>query len=80
LRYVDPAFPDRPLLLHSARPHRYDSKTPVLLVHHGVGRNGADYRDYWLNLVEETGVLAIAIEFPEESFPDYLWVSLRQFA
>jgi hypothetical protein len=71
--YVDPMFPDRTLKLHSARPRQYDPSTPVLLVHHGVGRNGADYRDYWLRMVDEIGVLAIAIEFPEESFPDYLW-------
>ena len=71
--YVDPAFPGRTLLLHSARPRRHDPATPVLFVHHGVGRNGADYRDYWLRLVDEAGILAISIEFPEESFPEYLW-------
>jgi hypothetical protein len=71
--YVDPAFPGRTLLLHSARPQAFDGNTPVLLVHHGVGRNGADYRDYWLRLVDEAGILAIAIEFPEAAFPDYLW-------
>jgi len=73
LPYVDSAFPDRPLVLHAARPRKYDAQTPVLFVHHGVGRNGEDYRDYWLDLVDETGVLAISIEFPEASFPEYLW-------
>jgi poly(3-hydroxybutyrate) depolymerase len=73
LSYIDPAFPDRPLVLHAARPHEYNTQTPVLFVHHGVGRNGSDYRDYWLDLVDETGVLAISIEFPEASFPEYLW-------
>jgi poly(3-hydroxybutyrate) depolymerase len=73
LPYVDRAFPDRQLVLHSARPHDYDLDTPVLFVHHGVGRNGAAYRDYWLKHVDEAGILAIAIEFPEQSFPDYLW-------
>jgi hypothetical protein len=73
MRYIDPAFPDRTLLLHSARPRRYDAVTPVLFVHHGVGRNGADYRDYWMRLVDGAGILAIAIEFPEASFPEYLW-------
>ncbi len=73
LTYLDPAFPDRPLLLHSARPRRYDADTPVLLVHHGVARNGRDYRDYWLPLVDEAGILAIAVEFPEASFPEYLF-------
>jgi hypothetical protein len=71
--YTDPAFPGQPLLLHSARPRRYDTQTPVLIVHHGVGRNGRDYRDYWLRQVDQAGILAIAIEFSEAAFPDYLW-------
>lgn len=70
--YTDPAFPDRPLMLHVARPVNFTPDTPVLFVHHGVGRNGAAYRDYWLKLVDEAGLLAIAIEFSETHFPDYL--------
>ena len=31
MEYFDPAFPDRPLLLHSARPRRFDGDTPVLI-------------------------------------------------
>jgi poly(3-hydroxybutyrate) depolymerase len=73
LPYVDPAFPDRPLVLHAARPRKYDTETPVLFVHHGVRRNGEDYRDYWLDLVDEAGMLAISIEFSEAAFPEYLW-------
>jgi len=73
LPYVDPAFPNRPLVLHSARPRDYHIGTPVLFVHHGVRRNGRDYRDYWLDQVDEAGVLAISIELPEASFPEYLW-------
>jgi poly(3-hydroxybutyrate) depolymerase len=71
--YLDPAFPDRPLALHAACPRDYDTGTPVLFVHHGVRRNGKDYRDYWLDLVDGAGVLAISVEFPEASFPEYLW-------
>jgi poly(3-hydroxybutyrate) depolymerase len=73
LMYTDPAFPDRPLPLHSARPRRFDGDTPVLIVHHGVGRNGRDYRDYWLPLADKIGILVIAIEFTEAAFPEYLW-------
>jgi hypothetical protein len=62
LLYVDPAFPNRPLVLHAARPRDYDVGTPVLFVHHGVGRNGRDYRDYWLDLVDKAGILAISID------------------
>lgn len=73
LSYTDPVFPDRPLLLHSACPRGLAPDTPVLIVHHGVGRNGRDYRDYWLRHVDELAILTIAIEFTEEAFPDYLW-------
>jgi poly(3-hydroxybutyrate) depolymerase len=71
--YVDSAFPDRPLVLHAAQPRDYHAGTPVLFVHHGVRRNGREYRDYWLDLVDQAGVLAIAVEFPEASFPEHLW-------
>jgi poly(3-hydroxybutyrate) depolymerase len=72
LGWHDPAFPGQTLFLHAARPQQYTRRTPLVFVHHGVGRNGAAYRDYWLPLVERHDLLAIAIEFPEESFPDYL--------
>jgi poly(3-hydroxybutyrate) depolymerase len=72
LGWHDPAFPGQTLFLHAARPQYYTPQTPLLFVHHGVGRNGAAYRDYWLPLVEQHNLLAIAIEFPEDSFPDYL--------
>jgi hypothetical protein len=73
LPYVDPAFPDQPLILHAARPRDWNPGLPVLFVHHGVGRNGRDYRDYWLPHVDSGRMLVIAIEFPEASFPEYLW-------
>jgi poly(3-hydroxybutyrate) depolymerase len=66
-------FPDRPLVLRIARPRQCDADTPVLFVHHGINRNGYDYRDYWLPLVDETGVLVIAPEFSKKSFPGSRW-------
>jgi hypothetical protein len=73
LPYCDPVFPDQPLVLHSARPVRFSERTPVLFVHHGVARNGEAYRDYWREAAEEHGLLVVSIEFPEASFPEYLW-------
>ena len=73
LDYTDPAFPGRRLVLHSARPRDWNPRMPVVIVHHGVGRNGSSYRDYWLPLVDAARVLAISVEFPEASFPEYLW-------
>jgi len=69
LPWIDPAFPDRPLTLRCARPRHFSSATPVLFVHHGVLRNGGDYRDYWLSLVDEADVLVVVPEFSDESFP-----------
>jgi hypothetical protein len=60
-------------VLYAARPRDYHNGTPILFVHHGVGRNGGNYRDYWLNLVDTASILAISIEFPKASFPEYLW-------
>jgi hypothetical protein len=73
LPYFDPAFPDQQLVLHAARPSHWHPGMPILLVHHGVARNGKDYRDYWLQHAEERGIMVISIEFPEASFPEYLW-------
>lgn len=70
---VDPQFPLRPLILRSARPRQYTPDTPVVFVHHGRGRNGADYRDYWLPLVDEADILVVAPEFSDASFPDSRW-------
>jgi poly(3-hydroxybutyrate) depolymerase len=72
LAWHDAEFPGQTLYLHTARPRDYTPRTPLLFVHHGVGRNGAAYRDYWLPLAEANGILAVAIEFPEAGFPDYL--------
>ena len=80
LAWQDPAFPGQTLFLHAARPQQYTPRTPLLFVHHGVGRNGAAYRDYWLPLVEQHDLLAIAIEFPEDSFPGLSALSFRQSA
>ncbi len=70
--YFDAAFPDRMLILHAARPSEWNPGLPVLFVHHGVARNGRDYRDYWLPHVEGAGMLVISVEFPEAGFPEYL--------
>jgi poly(3-hydroxybutyrate) depolymerase len=73
ITYVDPQFPLRPLTLRSARPHQSAPDTPVVFVHHGRGRNGDDYRNYWLPLVDEANILVIAPELSEASFPEARW-------
>jgi hypothetical protein len=71
--YADPYLPGRTILLRAARPQRYSPATPVLFVHHGVQRNGGDYRDYWLPLVDAAQVLVIVPEFSWSDFPKAAW-------
>ncbi len=76
VRYEDPFLVGRPLLLGSARPRVYSSRTPILFVHHGDLRNGADFRDFWLSLVDEAQLLAIAVEFAATAYPGPEWYNL----
>ncbi len=71
--WEDPHLAGRPIVLRSARPRRCTPETPVLFAHHGVNRNGGDYRDYWLPLVDEADVLVIVPEFPAIYFPGSPW-------
>jgi hypothetical protein len=41
--YIDPFSADRPLVLECFRPERHDPNKPVVVVQHGMSRNGADY-------------------------------------
>jgi hypothetical protein len=73
IAWEDPDLPGRTIWLRSARPKICTPDTPVLFVHHGVGRNGGDYRDYWLPLVDEADLLVVVPEFPEADFPKGSW-------
>ena len=73
LPYHDLAFPGQTLILHTAGPDRHRPDTPVLFVHHGVARNGRDYRDYWIDHARDLDLFVVSIEFPEATFPAYLW-------
>src|SRR5215472_18801778 len=74
--YEDPVLAGRPLFLRSARPRAYSPRIPVLLVFHGDLRNGADFRDFWLPLVDEAQLLAIAPEFSATAYPGPEWYNL----
>ncbi len=57
------------LPLHLAVPSSLGPDTPVVMVMHGVRRNGDDYRDAWLEIAEACSVLVVAPQFARESFP-----------
>jgi pimeloyl-ACP methyl ester carboxylesterase len=45
-------------------------QTPVVIVMHGVGRNGEDYLTDWLPLAREKKFLLVVPEFSKKEFPD----------
>ena len=71
--YIDARFPGRPLKLWCARPRQHYPDMPVLFVLHGANRNANDYRDYWLPLVDEAGILAVSLEYSKEHYPGLRW-------
>ncbi len=50
-------------------PSRHNADTPVIMVMHGVGRNGREYRDQWRALSELQQFLLVVPEFSRADFP-----------
>ncbi len=46
----------------------------IVFVHHGVGRNGAEYRDQWVATAERDGFLLVVPEFTREAFPGQAYI------
>lgn len=70
ISYVDTEHhPGRPVLLNTYRPHAYTPDRPVVIVQHGVLRNGDDYRDFWIPAADRHQLLIVAPTFTNEDWP-----------
>lgn len=69
LPFIDRPHPDRPLEVNFYRPARHQPNDPVIVVQHGMLRNGDDYRDFWIEAAEKHNLLIVAPTFPNEDFP-----------
>lgn len=58
-----------PITLHCYRPQGVAADAPVVLVQHGVLRNGDDYRDFWMPAADRHGLQVIAPTFGNEHWP-----------
>jgi poly(3-hydroxybutyrate) depolymerase len=67
--YIDPFNPDRKLVLECHRPAAHTPDKPLVIVQHGMNRNGSEYRDAWIPVAERHGLLIVAITFPAGSWP-----------
>jgi poly(3-hydroxybutyrate) depolymerase len=69
--YLNSAVSDaRPITLNTYRPANATSDSPIVLVQHGVMRNGDDYCDFWIPAADEHGLVIIAPTFSDERWPD----------
>ena len=60
----------RSITLNMYRPANATANSPIVLVQHGVMRNGDDYRDFWISAADEHGLVIIAPTFSNEQWPD----------
>ena len=68
--WVDPACdPARPLTLHGYRAAAATPDSPVVLVQHGMARNGDAYRDFWIEAAERHGLIIVAPTFGAAAWP-----------
>lgn len=68
--WTDARNPARPLVLNTYRGAGYrPGEGAVVVVQHGQGRNGAEYRDAWAPAADRHGLLVVAPTFPEASWP-----------
>ena len=58
-----------PITLHCYRPAAVQDAAPVVLVQHGVLRNGDDYRDFWIPAADRYGLQIVAPTFGNEHWP-----------
>ena len=69
LPFIDAFHPQRPLAVNLYRPARHWPNDPVVVVQHGMMRNGDDYRDFWIDAAEKHNLLIVAPTFPDAAFP-----------
>jgi hypothetical protein len=60
---------DKPVRVFTYRPEGDVSEMPILFVLHGTLRNADTYRDNWIDISEEHGVLIVTPEFNSDDFP-----------
>ena len=59
----------RPITLHGYRPPGLPADAPLVLVQHGVLRNGHEYRDFWLPAAQHYGLHILAPTFGTDHWP-----------
>ena len=67
--FTDAGNPDRPLTLEAYRAPAWRPGGRVVFVQHGMGRNGGEYRDFWVPAADRHGLLILAVTWGTEAWP-----------
>ncbi len=67
--FEDAGNPDRALTLEAYRAPSFGPGKPVVFVQHGMGRNGDEYRDFWIPAADRHGLLILAVTYGAEAWP-----------
>lgn len=59
----------KPVVLQAYRAAGFTPDSPVVIVQHGMGRNGDEYRDFWIEAADRHDLLILAPTFAAESHP-----------
>jgi len=62
---------EKTIVIHYYKPKNLTSKSPVVFVVPGAGRNGNNYRDAWIEKAEEYNVLVFSPEYSEKNYPGF---------
>ena len=69
LPFIDSANPERPIEVNHYRPAAHRPMDRIVIVQHGMGRNGDEYRDFWIEAADKHNLLIVAPTFSDAHFP-----------
>jgi len=58
----------QPVQVYYFKPDGYGADTPVVVLLHGIKRNARDYRDGWIDIARQRGLIVLAPLFTREAY------------
>lgn len=62
---------EKTITVHYYKPKKFTPGSAVIMVIPGAGRNGADYRDAWVEKADRYNLIVISPEYSEENYPGF---------
>jgi len=62
---------DKTIVIHYYKPENFSSKSSIIYILPGAGRNGNNYRDAWIEQSEKYSLLILSPEYSEKHYPEF---------